>query len=356
MDDVTFRPKGDQHIRELIGQALENGTRTATVTGAWIIESEIRVPSNFTLILDGCHLKMADGVYSNLLVNEHHDTDLGRSLEGVDRSIRILGKNGAILDGGLYNGLSEKTQRKNGLPPIWKNNLLLFTNVDGFEISGISFHNQRWWALNFIFCANGSLHDLDFKASDIRIDEQGNLHHGLRRDKYGEILVKNADGIDLRRGCHDIRIENVTGFTEDDSIALTGVYGRMEQTFEVPGLPDDICHITIKNVATSSFCTNVRLLSQGGVRLHDILIDGVRDTSEDSPFMDRGIYAVRVGDQHMYGTRHATADETYRITIKNVYSRAAHSAIYLAGEMTGLVIENVSCASETPPLIDLRGK
>jgi len=27
MDDVTFRPKGDQHIRELIGQALDDGSR-----------------------------------------------------------------------------------------------------------------------------------------------------------------------------------------------------------------------------------------------------------------------------------------------------------------------------------------
>ena len=32
----------------------------------------------------------------------------------------------------------------------------------------------------------------------------------------------NADGIDIRRGCRDIVIENITGFTEDDTVA--GVY------------------------------------------------------------------------------------------------------------------------------------
>ena len=166
---------------------------------------------------------MKDKVYANMFVNEHHGTDFGKTKEGTDRNIKIIGKNGAILDGGIYNGLSEITQNQNGLPPIWKNNIILFTNVDGFEISGISCHNQRWWALNFIYCSNGYLHDIDFKACDIWVDENRNEHHGLERDKYSEILVKNADDIDLRQGCHDITIENIKGFTEDDSVALTAL-------------------------------------------------------------------------------------------------------------------------------------
>lgn len=351
----VFQTNGVQYITQLIREAEENKTRTAVVTGNWEIDQEVRIPGDFTLILDGCHLKMADGCYSNLFVNEHHDTELGRTAAGTDRNIAILGKNGAILDGGTYNGLSERTQRQNGLPAIWKNNLLLFTNVDGFRISGFSCHNQRWWALNFVYCANGYLGDLDFRACDIGIDGEGNVYHGLKRSCYEEVYVKNADGIDLRQGCHDIAIENITGFTEDDSVALTGLNGRLEQAFCVKGLCRDICNVTIRNVATSAFCSNIRLLNQGEVKLHDILIDGVYDTSENSPYMDRGVYGVRIGDTRMYGKRHATADETYNITVRNVRSRAEY-ALGLAGDMKDLVVEGIECFDGAVPLRDQRGE
>lgn len=233
--------------------------------------------------------------------------------------------------------------------------MILFTNVDGFEISGISCHNQRWWATNFVYCSNGKLHDIEFKACDIFIEADGTVHHGLRQGKYAEILVKNADGIDLRQGCHDISIENITGFTEDDSIALTALNGRLEQTFAVEGLPKDLCNITIKNIATSAFCANVRLLNQGEIKLHDIFIDGVYDTSENSPHMDRGGYGVRIGDTRLYGKRHATADETYNITVKNVRSRANVAAIGLAGDMKNLILENIEAFDGTLELEDKRG-
>lgn len=225
--------------------------------------------------------------------------------------------------------------------------------MDGFQISGISCRNQRWWALNFVYCANGYLGNIDFCANDTGIDPEGNVYHGLMRSKYAEALVKNADGIDLRQGCHDIVIENITGFTEDDTIALTGLNGRLEQTFSVPGLPSDICNVTIKNIKASAFCTIVRLLNQGDVMLHDIVIDGVYDASADSPHLDKGLYAVRVGDTHLYGTRHATKEETYNISIKNVYGRSEY-AVALAGEMQDLVMYGIRCGDGCKMLLDKR--
>ena len=240
MPEQAFLPNGSQYIAAQIEAAVADKTRTVTISGDWNIDEAIRLPSNFTLILDNCHLRMADGCYCNMFVNANHDTDLGRTVAGTDRNITILGRGRAILDGGTYNGLSEKTQRQNGLPPIWKNNLLLFTNVDGFKVSGLSCRNQRWWALNFVYCANGYVGNIDFCASDTAIDPDGNVYHGLRRDNYADVLVKNADGVDLRQGCHDIVIENLTGFTEDDSVALTALNGRLERHFAVEGLPSDI--------------------------------------------------------------------------------------------------------------------
>lgn len=353
MSNITYRPGGYEHITGLIAKAVTDGGNTATITGNWEIDTAVRLPSNFTLVLDGCRLRMADGCYSNMFVNQNHDTDEGRTIVGTDRNIAVIGKNGAILDGGTYNGLSERNQLQDGRPPIWKNNLLLFTNVDGFEVRGFACHNQRWWALNFIYCTNGCIGDLDFKACDIWVDKQGVSHHGLLARGYEEILVKNADGVDIRQGCHHITIENITGFTQDDTVALTGLNGRLEQAFRVEGLPSDIAHVTVRNVASAAYCTNVRLLNQGGVKLHDVLVDGVEDTSADCPHMDRGIYGVRVGDTHMYGSRHATPEETYNITIRNVRSRGQY-ALCLAGCIGNLVMENIKAFDKAKMIEDKR--
>ncbi len=350
-----FIANGSALITKKIEEAIQNESRNAVIRGSYLIDTAIRIPSNFTLILEDCHLRLADGTYCNIFVNGNHDTDLGKSVDGTDTNISIIGRGTAILDGGEYNGLSERNHMTDGLPPIWKNNLILFTNVNGFTIKGISCRNQRWWALNFVYCRNGYLGNIDFCANDTAIDAAGNVYHGLRHSRYQEILVKNADGIDLRQGCQHITIENITGFTEDDSVALTGLNWHLERHFRVEGLSSDICDIIIRNIATSAFCTNVRLLNQGELRIHDILIDGVRDTSKDSTHMERGLYAVRVGDTNMYGTRHATGDETYNITIKNVHSRGKY-AVALAGAMKDLVMYGIECEEGTKMLLDERVK
>lgn len=353
MDFTLFNPNGYDYISNLICTAIANGNRTATINGNWIIDKAIKIPSNFTLVLDGCHLVLADGCYLNVFVNQNHDTEIGKTIDGRDKNIAILGINSPIIDGGNYNGLSEKNQKEKNIP-IWKNNLILFTNVENFTISGINFRNQRWWAINFVYCSNGTLKNLDFCACDIGIDANGNKYHGLNIDKYDEVLVKNADGIDLRQGCHDILIENITGFTEDDTIALTGLCGQLEKTFSVEGLCSDICNIKIKNVRSTAFCTIVRLLNQSGVKLHDIEIDGVFDTCKTSTHVvGGGLYAVRVGDNHLYGTRHSTPDETYNISIKNVVGNG-RCVLSLAGATSNLTYENLSTQYDTPIIIDDR--
>ena len=348
-----FVTGGAEYIRGLIAEAVENGSRTATVSGEYIIDDAVRLPSDFTLILEDCHLVMAPGVYSNMFVNEHHGTDIGKTERGADRNISIIGRGRAILDGGEYNGLSERNQLTDGRPPIWKNNLVLFTNVRGFKLSGLHCRNQRWWALNFLYCRDGYIGNIDFLASDIGIDENGNEYHGLMRERYDEVLVKNADGVDIRCGCRDIVIENITGFTEDDTVAITGLYGGVESEFAVCGVPSDIHNITVRNIRSSAFCTIVRMLNQSGVKLYDVTVDGVYDTSREMPQLDHGLYAVRLGDVRLYGTRHATKDETYNITVRNVFGRSDY-AVSLAGDMRDVTVYGIECADGCKMLLDER--
>ena len=110
-----------------------------------------------------------------------------------------------------------------------------------------------------------------------------------------------ADGIDIRVGCHDIIIENITGFVQDDSVALTALPYNGVKKHAVEGESYDIYNVIIKNIMTSAFHSNVRLLNQccdnNVARLYNILIDGVFDTSLDAKFyVGRSAASVRIGN------------------------------------------------------------
>ena len=66
--------------------------------------------------------------------------------------------------------------------------------------------------------------------------------------------------------------------------------------------------------------------------------------------MDRGGHGVRIGDKYLYGTRHATADECYNITVRNVASRAK-TVLQLAGEMRDVYLENIRGFDNSPNFI-----
>ena len=345
---MAFISHGAAIIQREIDRAAREGVNQAAVSGDYEIEATVLIPSGFTLILENCHLRMAADTFCNMFANASCRTEQGRTEAGADHDITIMGVGRAILDGGEYNGLSERNSLKDGRPHISVNSILLFANVDGFRVQNLHVRNQRWWALNFIHCRNGYIGGIDFLADCTVVAEDGRRYRGLgkrlyeggRAAGYEQVYIKNADGIDLRAGCHDIIIENITGFTEDDTIALTGLAGRLEEMFAVAGQSMDIYNVVIRNVMSSAYCANVRLLNQGGVRLYNVLVDGVVDSSKNSPYMERGGSGVRIGDAHLYGSRHATADETFNITVRNVYSRA-NAALRIAGAMKDCLFENI---------------
>lgn len=334
---------GGAYINGLIRKAVENGSRTCTVSGNWEIEETVRIPSDFTLVLDGCYLRMKDGTFCNMFTNAH----LGCTDPLIrDFDICIEGRGRAILDGGCPNGLNERTMKADpqafpGIPHVAVNSLMLFAHVDGIRIHGLHLRNQRYWAITFAYCCRGVLRNLDFRSNDLWIDENGQEHHGLVQGKYEEILVKNSDGIDLRCGCHDFIIENITGFTQDDSVALTGMFGGIAKTYWVEGCRKEICNVIIRNVNTASYCANIRLLNGDGIKLHDILIDGVFDASRDSIYMDDGHVHVRIGDTRTFGSQPPEIGDIYNITVKNVHGTGSHKPLQVDCFIESFSAENI---------------
>ena len=332
-----FQKGGSKIIQDLIDTAVVNGSRKAIIYGNWEIDKAIRIPSDFELVLDGCHLIMADNVYDNMFVNYNHLTEFGLTKEGYDKNIKVIGINHPILDGGNYNYLSERTHSKDGLPHVSKNITLYFNNVEGFEVTGLHFHNFRYWALDFEFCRFGKIHDIHFKANLI-CEFEGVKFNYFRLDRYNSMIVRQADGVDIRQGCHDILVENIHGVSGDDSVALTNLptpRGKVE------GLSTDMYNITVRHIRTATLDANVRILGQGGGVIHDVLVEDVYDMSGQLHGISFGMYGVKLNEIRAYLKGHATPEQMYNITIRNIHSRACYCLFYGGYTLNNLVIEDL---------------
>lgn len=302
----------------------------------WIIEETIALPSDIELLIDDAHLILAEGKYLNMFSTGSPERNTAAD---ETRNVTLRGRGRAILDGGVYNGLSEKNSGRDGRPHISKNTTLLFFNTAHLTVENLSLVNQRWWAITNIFVRHATYRNIHFEADFSRVDENGVHHADEYPTAYHEVYVKNADGIDLRVGCHDFLIENISGFTEDDSIALTALGGfERDYNYFIWDGDADIHDVVIKNVATESYCANVRLLNDNGFKLYNVTVDGVRSIS--SPRTAKNHSAVRVGDM-VYAQAHSVLGDTHHITVRNVISES-EIAVSLCKGLVDSSIESVT--------------
>ncbi len=315
---MSLHSRDTAHLQNLIDSSASPIIPKAnplTEDNLWIIERPLMLESHKRIILDGAHLRLADGVYSNIFSTEY---PLGGVCQHKE-NISIIGQNGAILDGGIYNGLSEKNSCKDGLPHIYNNHLIFMRDVDRFEVRGLKIIEPRHWALTFHHCTNGTITDIEFQASN---------------------QARNQDGIDLRFGCHDILIENISGATGDDTIALTALNHRPENAFFIPNRTSDIYNITIRNV--NAACTGghgiIRLLCHDGCRVHDILVENIIDRNFEIGKKNHA--TIRIGDKNYSKIKPAEDSDMYNLTIRRVKTDSP-VAILLHGHPQNLTITDI---------------
>ena len=88
-----------QTIQNAINEAAKTGENYVTVprynarsnSFVWEISEAILLPSDMTVVLDSAHLRLADGVFDNIFRNANCGTDPGKTLEGEQHDIRIIG-------------------------------------------------------------------------------------------------------------------------------------------------------------------------------------------------------------------------------------------------------------------------
>ena len=299
---------------------------TADGRDVWSIDKCILLPSEMTVILRDCHLRMADGVRENMFRNKNAWTPLGNTLEGEQHNIRLIGEGQALLDGGEPNGLCEQLHRDHPdqYPSMYVNLTVFFHNVRHFEVRNIQFTECRYWAVCFMFCRWGRVADLDMRM-------RGNL--------------ENQDGVDLRIGCEYITVENITGLTGDDTVALTALPGGKsnEGKLMVQGKSIDIHDVTIRNIISATHgCALLRLLNAQGARLYNIVADTLIDTGEA---LSGSSVLVGTTDPMLLRKNGHVMGDFENVVIKNVFSKA-QKGISFAEPCRHLTVENVVAQSE----------
>lgn len=325
-EERFFDVNDSRTIQNAIRQAMADGVNCVMIprmnarTGKdiWDIPETLLLPSGITLILDQCHMRMADFTYCHMITNEHCYRE-GQTAENEDHDITVTGVGNAVLEGGVHNELLEKHNRVDGLPAIIKNSLMLFHNARNVTVENLHLKWLRWWGITFSFCHHSRVSHINY---------------------YARELVPNLDGVDLRPGCHDFVIENITGTTADDVVALTALNFGDPMLVSVEGKDSDIHDVRIRNIKGDAcrWCT-VRLLTQNGNKEYNITVENVMDTSR-TEFKKAPRAAVLIGENIYHKTKLHEMGDMDNITVRNVYSRA-NTAVELNGKISNLNISNV---------------
>lgn len=331
-----------ERIQSAINAAVSMGTRRVRIprvnerTGkeCWVIDETIRLPSDIEILIDDAHLVLADGCFCNMFAALGGDT-----AEKALRNITLRGRGHAVLDGGHYNGLCERNSQKDGMPHIVNNTTLLFANVENLVVEDLTLTRQRWWAITNVAVRHARYSRIRFAAELSRIDGEGVHHPNEWPTHYREMYVKNADGIDLRVGCSDVVIEDISGFTGDDTVALTAL-GSFERKlgYFPEGISPDIHDVTVRRVNSETYyCATVRLLNHNGNKLYNVTVEDI--TNRHTEGIHRSHAAVSIGDKN-YAERLNEPGDTHRITVRNVRSAAAFG-VSLCRYLSDSTIENI---------------
>ena len=325
-DSAMIQAAVDAAVRAGDGRVVIPPRNARTGKAGWTIARAILLPGDVTVVLDNCRLTMADDVYENFFRSANAFTGAARDAAGALRQIRILGRGTAVLDGGKANDLCEATSGKDGRPHVRRNCPILFTNVRDFEVSGLRIENHRYWGMCFEYCAYGKISDIRFIA---------------RYDR------RNQDGINLRNGCHDVTIEDISGQTGDDMIALSPIDIPEWSVNIVTNLPTDIAHVTIRNVRGAAVKHPlVAVRCSNDARVYDIVVENLADTEFPEPCRDceKPRYAVvRVGNSGYSVIRPIDLGQLSDVTVRNVDCRHSDFGVLLDGKVKDVLISNVRC-------------
>nr|WP_315299984.1 hypothetical protein [Raoultella terrigena] len=303
--------RGGEGVLELGVDTISNPS-----TSTWVRGSALLMHDNLTLSLNSATLKLADGVFDNIIRNKgivfDPENPNGVALElNENRNIKIIGsgKDECFIEGPDVPYTAPHPI--NGGEPVewvgdffgWRTIGILLANCKNYEMSGFTMRKTTCWGISQERGCDGMhLHDIGFDTT-----------------------VKNGDGIDFRMGCRNGLVENISGSTSDDTVAMTALLnwqtsypsGNYIWPLQVSGdashpLGNNIENITVRNIKSSSLANQVRLLITNGAKMNNITVSDIEDS---------GVVAVTqvIVQTGAYGAPSQLGDMT-NITVNGIVS------------------------------------
>ncbi len=321
-DKITpnqFKGTDTQRIQTAVDKAA--GT-TGTVfipavnsngSGIWLIDSAILLPDNITVILENCTVQLSDSCRDNMFRNKN--VGIGITDPEWNYNISIIGVGNVLLKGASNPRATGDGGKKLSLDPDadvkktgdwrhtygtdagregvkqtgdWRNIMILMAYVDGFKLKNVTIEKSHAWAVSHERVVNADISDITFINSGTSIIN-GKTYH-----------VRNRDGINLRHGCKNFRINNISGETGDDFIALStlgihtenSVNGGLNSTMVTSrnwrGTEDDTEQVFITNIKCKTPTRAVAIRSNDTASINNVYINGVFYDGPNNTFLVGG--------------------------------------------------------------------
>jgi hypothetical protein len=214
--------------------ALDSGAsviRLPAPPGCYLISDTLTLHSGQTLLADrNAVIRLADHAHAHMLTNADHGT----------RSHGITVK-GGIWDGNNTHQTCEYHETGDWRVPYdparYLGVLMQFNNVTDLHVSGLTLKDPEAFGVQIGNIRRFTIEDITFDYNMLRA---------------------NMDGVHLHGNCHQGRLANLKGATNDDQVALNADDGWMYEMCRGP-----ITDIQIDGLWAENGYTAVRLLSAG---------------------------------------------------------------------------------------------
>ncbi|MBE6552169.1 MAG: hypothetical protein E7665_08555 [Ruminococcaceae bacterium] len=334
-------------IEKAMIYSAENHINTILIDKkTWFIDKAILLRSNIKVIVDGVMIKQIDGVLDNIFRPDSIESAPGDPYGFAvnikkTENIKIIGKNGAVLEGPeknpkMYHPVLKQTMETFGDHWGWRGFIIFFTRCTGFEISGFLIQKTRSWAITTERSTDGYIHDIEIYSD-----------------------CKNGDGINLRVGSKRIFIENIKGRTSDDFIAINTLASETRtypfKNYVYTLFPSDylvdqgepieeryIHDIFINNIvsATNHYSQAVAFLTRQGHKIFRIFIHGVYDGNTWTT--PKRIDMVGAYYMEGYGDINIDDSDLAEIRIDKVVSNSTDTAVLFRNHVKDLWINDVT--------------
>jgi polygalacturonase len=266
----------------------------------WKVDKAILLPGNITVLLDNCTIQLSDSCRDNMFRSSN--VGEGITSPGWLHNIALTGIGKVVLKGADNPRSTGDGARRLTLDPDreiarknwrvsygadaaypgrkqtgdWRNIMILIAQVEGFTLKNLRIENTHAWAVSFERTHNAEISDISFYNPEA-VTAGGH-----------NVKIFNRDGIDLLQGCKNFRINNISGFTGDDFIALSSLsatpalsrsYGSLESTMLTKAgwysPEDDIEQVFITNINCESICKAIAIRASDSAGIHHVYINGL---------------------------------------------------------------------------------